>query len=72
MTWNSACGDCVYFFPVSEVHNVGECRRRSPFAPQDKRPGSIETETEYSACFGINRQWPQTKKKDFCGDFERK
>lgn len=62
------CKDCKYWVPVSESHSVGDCRHGSPGIGPRKR-GAIDTGTEFSNCFGTNREWPHTGLTDWCGEF---
>lgn len=60
-----ACERCVWWnaFSDPEVHPAGTCQRNAPTIP--KTPGSENV----NRAFDKNREWPQTHRDDWCGEF---
>ena len=62
------CEHCKYYIPISCCHDVGTCQRNAPFSAGKLR-GEIDDGKEFSNFFGINRDWPQVGKVEFCGEW---
>lgn len=65
------CGNCFFFVPLTEVHDVGACRKNAP-VHGGKKQGLPNVAGEYSLYFDTNRSWPQTEKSDWCGQWEKR